>query len=67
MKLLLDENLTRRTVPLLQVEYPGSSQIAILQLETANDLKIWEYAKANGFTIVNRTLPGFHNAYLATL
>lgn len=54
MKLLLDENLSRRIVPLLQVEYPGSSQIAILQLETATDREIWAYAKANDFVIVTR-------------
>ena len=54
MKLLLDENLSRRIVPLLQVEYPGSSQIAILQLETATDREIWEYAKVNDFVIVTR-------------
>lgn len=54
MKLLLDENLSRRIVPLLQVEYPGSSQVALLQLETATDHEIWEYAKTNGFIIVTR-------------
>ena len=35
MKLLLDENLSRRIVPLLQTDYPDSSQVALLQLETA--------------------------------
>ena len=54
MKLLLDENLSRRIVPLLQDEYPGSSQIALLQLEAATDREIWEYAKANDFVIVTR-------------
>lgn len=54
MKLLLDENLSRRIVPLLQADYPGSSQIAILQLETATDRKIWEYARVNDFVIVTR-------------
>ncbi|MBI3902190.1 MAG: DUF5615 family PIN-like protein [Nitrosomonadales bacterium] len=54
MKLLLDENLSRRIVPLLQAEYPGSSQIALLKLETTSDREIWEYAKNNGFVIVTR-------------
>ncbi len=54
MKLLLDENLSRRIVPLLQAEYPGSSQIALLQLDKATDLEIWEYARNNDFVIVTR-------------
>ncbi len=54
MKLLLDENLSRRIVPMLQADYPGSSQIALLQLEAATDRQIWEYAKANDYVIVTR-------------
>ena len=54
MKLLLDENLPRRIVSLLQSDYPGSSQIALLRLETATDREIWDYAKANDFVIVTR-------------
>lgn len=33
MKLLLDENLSRRIVPFLQIAFPGSSQVALLGLE----------------------------------
>lgn len=54
MKLLLDENLSRRIVPLLQAEYPGSSQVVLLRLETATDRAIWEYARTNDFIIVTR-------------
>jgi predicted nuclease of predicted toxin-antitoxin system len=54
MKLLLDENLSRRLVPLLQTVYPNSSQVALLKLETASDREIWEYAKINDFIIVTR-------------
>lgn len=54
MKLLLDENLSRRIVPLLQTDYPQSSQIALLQLEASTDRHIWEYAKANDYVIVTR-------------
>lgn len=32
MKLLLDENLSRRLVPMLQTVYPGSSQVDLLGL-----------------------------------
>jgi predicted nuclease of predicted toxin-antitoxin system len=54
MKLLLDENLSRRIVPFLQATYPDSSQVALLDLEGASDSEIWQYAKANGFVIVSR-------------
>lgn len=54
MKLLLDENLSRRIVPLLQADYPNSSQVSLLLLETCTDREIWEYAKANDFVIVTR-------------
>lgn len=54
MKLLLDENLSRRIVPFLQTAFPGSSQIALLNLEGATDAEIWQYAKTNDFVIVSR-------------
>lgn len=54
MKLLLDENLSRRIVPLLQSDYPASSQVALLHLDTTTDREIWEYARANDFVIVTR-------------
>ena len=54
MRLLLDENLSQRLVPLPQDKYPGSSQAAVVDLERADDRMIWEYAKENGFIIVAR-------------
>lgn len=54
MKLLLDENLSRRLVPLLLTTYPETSQIALLKLEMSSDREIWEYAKSNDFIIVTR-------------
>lgn len=54
MKLLLDENLSRRVVPFLQEAYPGSSQVALLGLETATDQQVWDYARHNGHVIVSR-------------
>ena len=35
MKLLLDENLSRRIIPFLQTAFPGSSQVALLNMERA--------------------------------
>lgn len=54
MKLLLDENLSRRPVPFLQNEFPGSTQIAMIGLEQADDRTIWRHAKEYGYIIVTR-------------
>ena len=54
MKLLLDENLSRRVVPFILEAYPESTQIALLGMEQADDQAVWAYAKQNGFVIVTR-------------
>ncbi|MBY0577796.1 MAG: DUF5615 family PIN-like protein [Burkholderiales bacterium] len=54
MKLLLDENLSRKLVPFLQTDYPGSSQIALLGMERNSDSEIWKYAKDNDYVIVTQ-------------
>jgi predicted nuclease of predicted toxin-antitoxin system len=54
MKLLLDENLSKRIVPFLQTAFPDSSQVTLLNLESASDSEIWQHAKANDFVIVSR-------------
>lgn len=64
MKLLLDQNLSRRMLPDLAPAFPDSSQVQLLGLEFADDKALWRYARDNGFTIV--TLDSdFHE--LATL
>ena len=54
MKLLLDENLSRRLVPFLQHDYPGSSQVVLEGLESASDQDVWVYARQHGYVIVTR-------------
>ena len=54
MKLLLDENLSRRLVPFLQHEFPGSSQVTLLGLESASDQEIWNRAKQDGYVVVTK-------------
>jgi predicted nuclease of predicted toxin-antitoxin system len=54
MKLLLDENLSRRLLPLLESDYPGSTQVALVGLGRSNDLDLWDYARANGCVIVTK-------------
>jgi predicted nuclease of predicted toxin-antitoxin system len=54
MKLLLDENPSRRIVPFLQTLYPGSSQVVLEGLEQADDAEIFRCAEDNGFVIVTK-------------
>ncbi|MGZ0079550.1 DUF5615 family PIN-like protein [Methylomonas sp. YC3] len=54
MKLLLDENLSRRAVAFLLDAFPETTQIALLGMENADDLTVWRYAKSNGFVIVTK-------------
>lgn len=52
MKLLLDENLSRRLVPFLQQDFPGTSHVVLLGLESASDREVWDVAKVDGYVIV---------------
>jgi predicted nuclease of predicted toxin-antitoxin system len=54
MKLLLDENISRRVVPFIQESYPESSQVALVGLENTDDKVIRQYAIANDFVIVTK-------------
>ena len=54
MKLLLDENLSKRLVPFLQSDFPESTQLTLVGLDSASDLEVWKYAQKNGFVIVTR-------------
>ena len=52
MKLLLDENLSRRLVPALQAQFPGSSQVSLLRLERATDAQLC--AAQHGYVICSK-------------
>lgn len=54
MKLLLDQNLSVRLVELLSDVFPGSSHTALVALERASDLEVWEYARKGGFCLVSK-------------
>ena len=54
MKLLLDENLSRRIVPFIQESYPNSTQVALIGLEQVTDRTIRQYAIDNDFVIATK-------------
>ena len=52
MKLLFDENLSRKLVTRLSDLFPGSSHASTEGLLHKPDADLWEHAKAGGFAIV---------------
>ncbi len=52
MKLLFDQNISFRVVRQVSEIYPESQQVNRLGLKNATDIKIWNYAKQNNFSIV---------------
>ena len=54
MKLLLDQNISRKLPAKLQSIFPGTEHVIAVGLDAATDTQIWAYAKANGFCIVTK-------------
>ena len=52
MKLLFDQNISFRVIKKISAKFPQAKQVRELRLENNSDNQIWEYAKANGYTIV---------------
>lgn len=54
MKLLFDENLSRKLPKKLVAEFPNSEHVIFCGLERANDQTIRQHALDHGFMIVTR-------------
>jgi predicted nuclease of predicted toxin-antitoxin system len=54
MKLLFDQNLSFRLCRNIADLFPESNHVRLLGLSEAGDRILWDYAKANGFTIVSQ-------------
>jgi predicted nuclease of predicted toxin-antitoxin system len=52
VKLLFDENLSRKLVERLSDLFPGSTHVAFEGLLQGPDMGVWEHAKAHGLAIV---------------
>lgn len=52
MKLLFDQNISFRVANKLRAVFPGCGQVRELKLEDKSDREIWNFAKAENFTIV---------------
>jgi predicted nuclease of predicted toxin-antitoxin system len=53
VKLLFDENLSRKLAARLADLFPASIHVSHAGLLEASDAAVWDYAKTNGFTIVS--------------
>ena len=53
MKLLFDQNLSFKLCHQLADLFPGSSQVRLVQLDQADDRALWDYARANEYTLVS--------------
>lgn len=54
MKLLLDQNISRKLVKELEDLFPRSNHVYPLGLQKTSDKEIWNYARDNGFIIVTQ-------------
>jgi len=51
MKLLFDENISHRIIPLLKADFSELEHVRFVE-GIRRDIEIWEYAQNEGFTIV---------------
>lgn len=54
MKLLFDQNLSRKLVTRLADIFPNSSHVQSHDLAEKTDTEIWEFAKLNAFCLVTQ-------------
>ncbi len=54
MKLLFDQNISRKLVKLLDDVFPESQHISTVLSENAEDSQIWSFAKENAYLIVTK-------------
>lgn len=64
MKLLLDQNLSRRILPAIAEEFPDSAHVVHLGMDQDDDLDIWNYAHDHGFVIVSKDKDFLHRSVL---
>jgi len=53
MKLLLDQNLSRRLLGMLAAEYPKTEHVLLIGMAQDGDTDIWDFAAKNGYATRN--------------
>lgn len=64
MKLLFDENLSPKLVHALADIFPDSAHVDRIGFGGSSDNDVWDYAKANGFTLVSKDSDFFNLSML---
>lgn len=64
MKLLFDQNLSRKLKEQLSNCYPGSAHVLEFGLERADDAELWRFAVEKGFAIVTKDADFRQRSYL---
>ncbi|MFM9041847.1 MAG: DUF5615 family PIN-like protein [Vulcanococcus sp.] len=54
IKLLLDENLSERLLPLLNEAFPGSTHLRLLGLAGVDDQAVWDEARSSGLVLLTK-------------
>lgn len=54
MKFLIDQNLSPKLVEMLSPEFPGSTHVRLIGLQTASDAALFHYAKEHGYTLLTK-------------
>jgi predicted nuclease of predicted toxin-antitoxin system len=54
VKLLFDQNLSPKLVGRLADLFPDSSHVQAVGLDCADDDRVWEYVRLNGYAIVSK-------------
>lgn len=52
MKLLIDQNISHRILPLIQTEFPDVAHVRNVGLKDANDHKIFMHARSHNFAAI---------------
>ena len=64
MKLLFDQNLSRKLIGRLSDCFPGSAHVREFDLEQAGDAEVWRFAAERGFMIVTKDADFRQRSYL---
>jgi predicted nuclease of predicted toxin-antitoxin system len=64
VKLLFDENVSPKLAIELRDDYPGSAHVRDVGLRGAEDHRIWEYARTEGFAIVSKDIDFRERSYV---
>ena len=63
MRLLFDQNLSRHLVKEFQIHFPDVRHVTSLGLSSASDEEIWNFARAEGYTIISKDADFHHMSF----